>query len=140
MSRRQKAPLHPLTEEEKAVLEEVSNSRSLPWVQVSRAKALLAVSEGQNFTQAAHSAGYKLGDSVADWVSRFNREGLTALEPKHGGGPVPQYTAKEKQRILAELQRTPQRAKDGTATWSLETLKRALRKAEDGLPHGGFVA
>jgi len=135
MSRRQKDPLRPLTDEEQAILEEVSHSRSLPWVQVSRAKALLAVSEGKTFTQAAHSVGYKLGDSVADWVSRFNRDGLSALEPKHGGGPVRQYTHTEKQRILAEVQRTPQRDKDGTATWSLETLKRALRTAEDGLPH-----
>ena len=85
MSRRQKDPLRPLTDEEQAILEEVSHSRSLPWVQVSRAKALLAVSEGKTFTQAAHSVGYKLGDSVADWVSRFNRDGLSALEPKHGG-------------------------------------------------------
>ena len=28
----------------------------------------------------------------------------------------------------------PDRGRDGTATWSLTTLRRALRRAEDGLP------
>jgi transposase len=29
----------------------------------------------------------------------------------------------------------PDRQKDGTATWSLSTLQRALQQAEDGLPN-----
>ncbi len=68
-------------------------------------------------------------------VARFNREGLTAVEPRHGGGPRVKYGAAERERILAEVQRTPDRARDKTATWSLTTLQRALRRAEDGLPH-----
>jgi hypothetical protein len=35
---------------------------------------------------------------------------------------------------LREARRTPDREQDGTATWSLSTLQRALRRAEDGLP------
>ena len=42
--------------------------------------------------------------------------------------------ADEQQRILAEWARTPQREQDGTATWSLSLLQRALRQADDGLP------
>ena len=33
-----------------------------------------------------------------------------------------------------EARRTPDREQDGTATWSLTTLQRALRQAPDGLP------
>ena len=40
----------------------------------------------------------------------------------------------EQERILAEVRRSPDREQDGTATWSLTTLQRALRCAPDGLP------
>jgi hypothetical protein len=35
--------------------------------------------------------------------------------------------------MLAEFERQPDREKDGTATWSLSTLQRALREAPTGL-------
>ena len=73
-------------------------------------------------------------DAVSQLVSRFNQEGLAALEPGHGGGPAIKYGAVEQARILAEVRRKPNLAQDGTATWSLSTLQRALRQAEDGLP------
>ncbi len=61
-------------------------------------------------------------------------EGLTALEPGHGGGSPISYGVAETERILAEVRRMPERAQDGTATWSLSLLKRKLREAPDGLP------
>ena len=42
--------------------------------------------------------------------------------------------ARQRERILAEARRAPVPAQDGTATWSLSTLQRALRRAPDGLP------
>jgi transposase len=71
---------------------------------------------------------------VAAWVARFNREGLSAVSPTHGGGPPIRYADQQRRRILAEATRVPDRERDGTATWSLGTLRRALRHAEDGLP------
>jgi hypothetical protein len=59
---------------------------------------------------------------------------LTALQPGHGGGPAKGYGVREQARILAEVRRAPDREADGTATWSLTTLQRALRRAPDGLP------
>jgi transposase len=38
------------------------------------------------------------------------------------------------QRILQEVDREPTPEADGTATWSLGTLKKSLRTAPDGLP------
>ena len=49
-------------------------------------------------------------------------------------GPPIQYGTVERARILREFERSPDREQDGTATWSLTTLQRALRKAPDGLP------
>jgi hypothetical protein len=56
------------------------------------------------------------------------------LDRRHGGGPAIQYGTPERERILAELRRPPDRERDGTATWSLTSLQRALRTAPDGLP------
>lgn len=67
-------------------------------------------------------------------VERFNREGLAAIQPKHGGGPKPKYTAEKRDRVLQEVRRQPSAEQDGTNTWSLTTLQQTLRKAADGLP------
>ena len=134
MTRRQKDPLRPLSAEEREILERISRAQSDPASHVARAKALLAVADGASYTRAAQSTGRRSGDAVSHLVSRFNREGLAAIEPRHGGGPPIEYGLEERKRILAEFERQPDREEDGTATWSLNTLQRALRIATDGLP------
>lgn len=134
MTRRQKDPLRPLTAEERTLLEKLSRSLSQPAAHVERAKALLAVADGQSYTAAAVIAGRRSGDGVAHLVSRFNQAGVAALETQHGGGPAPLYTAAVRERILREVQRVPDLDQDGTGIWSLKTLQRALRRAPDGLP------
>jgi transposase len=134
MPRRQKEPLRLLTPAEHARLTRLSRSQSEPAAPVARAKALLAVAGGQRFTDAARVAGRRSGDAVGQLVARFNRAGLEALQPSHGGGAAKAYGAHEQARILAEVRRVPDREVDGTATWSLTTLQRALRRAPDGLP------
>jgi transposase len=134
MTRRQKDPLRALTEEERKLLVRISRSHAEPATHVARAKALLAVADGHSYTAAAKTAGRRSGEAVSHLVSRFNQEGLAALEPGHGGGRKPTYTASDRDRILAEARREPDREKDGTATWSLSTLRGALRRVPDGLP------
>jgi transposase len=134
MSRIQKDPLRPLTVEERAELERVSRGQAIPAASVARAHAVLAVADGQSFTVAARRAGCRAGDTVAQWVARFNDVGLAALEPGHGGGQPKRYGLADHERILREVRRAPDREADGTATWSLSTLQRALRQAPDGLP------
>jgi transposase len=134
MSRPQKDPLRPLRDEERTELTGLSRSRSAPAAQVIRARTLLAVAAGRSYTEAALLAGRHTGDTIRDWVSRFNREGMAAVIPRHGGGPPIRYGQEQQKRILAELQRAPDRERDGTATWSLTTLQKALRRTPDGLP------
>jgi transposase len=134
ITRRQKDPLRPLTDEERSVLTQISRAQSEPASHVARAKALLVVAEGQTYTAAARAAGRRSNDAVSHLVSRFNRDGLAAIEPGHSGGPRIVYGVEERKRILAEFERQPDRDRDGTATWSLSTLQRALREAPDGLP------
>src|SRR3982751_3648567 len=133
MSRRQKDTLRSLSEEERPSVAGLSGPRGVPAAQVARARALLAVAGGQSYTEAACLVGRDNGDTVARWVAGFNRDGLAAVVPRHGGGHPVRYGAAEQRRILAEVAQGPQRARDGTATWSLTTLRDALRRAEDGL-------
>jgi transposase len=134
MAHPQKTPLRALTEEERSLLQQIARSPSEPAGHVARAKALLAVAAGAPFTHAARAAGRRSGDGVALLVARFNRQGLAALDRQPGGGPPCQYGAAAAARILREFRRPPDREADGTATWSLTTLQRALRRAPDGLP------
>lgn len=134
MPRRQKDPLRPLTPAERVALEALSRAQREPASHVARARLVLAVADGQSYTAAARGIGRRSGDAVAQLVARFNREGLAAIVPGHGGGTAVVYQEAARARILAEVQRVPDREADGTATWSLSTLRRALRRAPDGLP------
>src|SRR6266540_3306202 len=115
MAHPQKLRLRALSADEQEALEAVARAGSERADRVARAKALLAV-------------------AVARLEARFNAEGLVALAPGHGGGPPVAYGAAARERILREFRRVPDREGDGTATWSLTTLQRALRAAPDGLP------
>jgi transposase len=134
MSRRKKDPLRPLTEPERQELVQRSRSQSAPAVEVTRAQILRAVARGEDYQAAARTAGRRSGDAVAHLVARFNAAGTAALTPRHGGGRRPTYGPEATTRILTEVRRTPTSENEGTATWSLATLRRSLRAAPDGLP------
>jgi transposase len=134
MSRRTTDPLRELTADERTELIRTSRSQAAPAAEVIRAKLLLAVADGDDYQAAAHSVGRRSGDAVSHLVARFNAEGLAALTPRHGGGRRPAYGLGARARIAAEAARAPTPEADGTATWSLSTLQRALRAAPDGLP------
>jgi transposase len=134
MSRRRKDPLRSLTADERRELTQVSHSRTGSAARVARAVMILAVADGSDYQQAARAAGRKSGDAVSHLVARFNREGVAALDPRHGGGHEPIYDGAARDRILREVARTPAPETDGTSTWSLTILRRVLRAAPDGLP------
>src|SRR3954462_8583690 len=112
MSRRRKDPLRTLTDGERASLEQLGRATSAPAGIVARARALLAVADGCSYTEAAWRVGRRSGDAAGELVARFNRAGLPGGEPRHGGGPRVRYGAVERERILAEVHRTPDRERD----------------------------
>jgi transposase len=132
MPQRQKQPLRPLTDAEESELERLSRSQQTAAAVVSRARTLLAVARGRPYTVAARETGRKSADGVAKLVARFNLHGLAALESRPGGRPPLLYGAAQRHRILDTARRPPDREQDGTATWSLSTLQRVLRR-EPGL-------
>jgi len=130
-----KERLRALTDEERTALTRVSKAGSERVDRVRRATALLAVAQGRPFAQAARGAGFRSGTAVADLVGRFNRRGLAALSIAPGRGPKPTYGAPARAQVVATAQRTPDRRADATATWSLGTLQRTLRR--EALPRIG---
>jgi len=132
MSSPQKEPLRSLTVQETHELQRLVKASSERVDTVRRAKALLALTDGQSFTQAAAQAGFKEADSVCKLVRRFHRTGLAALFIAAGCGRKATYSSEERQQILEELRSAPDREQDQSASWSLALLERALRRS--GLP------
>lgn len=127
-------PLRPLTEPEREELQRVGRAPSETVNRHQRAIALLAVDAGKTLSDAARAAGWKVPDPVTRLIRRFNERGLAALDDLPRSGHPRSYGPTERARIEQELRRSPLLKADGTATWSLTTLQRALRDAPDGLP------
>ena len=88
MSRRQKDPLRAMTAEEEAWVQRIARATREPATQVVRAKQVV-VAAGQSSSQAARLTGRRAGDAGATLGSRFNREGIHALERRSGGAASP---------------------------------------------------
>jgi transposase len=134
MARPQSRPLRKLSKAERRELTALSRSHTAPAAHVTRARLVLLVADGHSFQDAARAAGRQSGDPVAHLVTRFNDEGTAAVVPRHGGGRARVYGEQARDRILREARRVPTPEQDGTASWSLSTLQKALRQAADGLP------
>jgi transposase len=124
----QQESLRALSSEERATLERLVKRTSERVDRVRRARALWAVAAGVSFAAAARAAGLRSATTVADLVGRFNASGLAVLSIGGGCGRKPTDDAAARAEIVATAQRPPERRQDGTATWSLNLLQRALRK------------
>ncbi len=132
MGRPVKEAMRPLQLSENQELQRIVQATSERVDTVRRATALLSVAAGKSRTVAGQEAQVSR-QAVTQMVKRFNQKGLAALSIAPGRGRKPTYTSPEQARIMAEVQRTPDRQADQTATWSLMTLRQALRK--EALPH-----
>ncbi len=116
-------PLRPLIDTERNELTRISQASNERLNRHRRAVALLAVEAGKTLTDAAKAAGWKSQKTVTRLLRRFNERGLAALDDCPRSGHPRSYGLTERARILRELRRSPSRNEDGTATWSLTTLR-----------------
>src|SRR5947208_11715993 len=123
MAQPQKEPLRALSEQEKRELQRLVKASSERLDVVRRAKALGAVASGKPLTEAAHEAGLKSGKGVSKLVKRFNTHGLAALSIAAGRGRKPTYTSQQHARMLAEVQRERDRAKEQRASRAMMVLR-----------------
>ncbi len=128
MARVPKPGLRAMTAAEQATLRRLHAAGSERVDHVRRATALLAVAQGHSFAHAARQAGFHSASTVTGLVLRFNAQGLEALHSGAGRGRKPVYDAAARAPIVATAPRPPDRTRDGTATWSLSTLERTLRR------------
>jgi len=135
MGRRRVETLRPLSADEQAALRRIAQARYERVDRVGRAVALLAVAAGRTYTEAARQAGWRSHTGVAKLVHRFNQRGLAALDIAAGRGRRPTYPLAARTRIVRVAQQAPDRRADQTATWSLSTLQRRLRR--EGFPRIG---
>ncbi len=135
MATMQQERLRPPTLAEQRELKTMVKGSSERVDRVKRATALMAVAGGQPFSAAARAAGYRSPQAVTYLVRRFNRAGLGALGIAAGRGRRPTYDSAARARIVATAPRPPDRRADGTATWSLSTPERTVRR--EGLPRVG---
>lgn len=140
MAPQQQERLRALTAEEQGTLEQVRQATSGRHDEVQRATALLAVAAGASFAAAARGVGYAGGSTVQALVKRFNTRGPAAVAIAPGRGPKVRYDATTRAQVVALAQRSPDRKVDGTATWSLSTLARAVQRAICPAPKSRTIA
>ncbi len=129
MGRPVKERLRAFSEPEAQELQQVVKATSERVDSVRRAKALLSVAAGKSRTVAGQEAGLSR-EGVSQVVKGFNQCGLDILSIALGRGRKPTYTSQQQARIIAEVQREPDREKDQSATWSLLLLRQALRDTD----------
>ena len=124
----QQEPLRPLSVQEWQTLDRMARASSERMDQGQRARALVAVAERQSYAEAARQAGFRSATTVANLVRRFNGAGVRAVTIAAGRGRRPTYTTQARAQIVAVAQEQPRRREDHTATWSLTTLQRRVRR------------
>ncbi len=128
MARAQHEPLRPVSDAEQQALVAVVKATSERVDRVRRARALMVVVETGSFIAAAREAGFHSVTAVTNLVQRFNQRGVEALTITAGRGRRPTYDPMARAQIVHVAQTPPDRREDQTATWSLATLQRRLRR------------
>ena len=133
MSRHKKDPLRELTAEELRELNRIARSQATPAAELIRAEILLAVAQGDDYRTAARPPAAAPATPSRTWSTASTPRARPRCAPPRRrssrdlwpGGPGADHRR-------GRSDTAPEG--DGTATWSLSTLRRALRTAPDGLP------
>lgn len=116
------APPLPLTETERQVLEELSRSRTAPYRDVQRARALLLAGQGLANTAVAGRVG-TTDSTVKAWRDRFAQQGLSKFgEVAPGRGRKPMISEEKIAEIVRATQET---TPPGQTHWSCRSMAKA---------------
>jgi transposase len=119
--------LRQLTAEEVATVERIRDCGRERMDRIRRADVVLTAHQGWSTSVVAGVTGYS-SRGVDNLVARFNAVGLAALDVAAGRGRKRTYDEAARVQIVATAQRAPDRREDGSATWSLSLLRRALQR------------
>jgi transposase len=116
-----------LSEQQRADLNEIAQSRSLPAGFVFRAKLILMLAEGLAYP-AIQERLQTTRPTIWRWKQRFIEEGLEGLDTYHPGQPAVVLTPALRAKILGATRRKP---KDGSTHWSCRKLAATIRVSKD---------
>ncbi|MGD1095499.1 MAG: IS630 family transposase [Bryobacteraceae bacterium] len=111
-----------LTDEQRNELGKWAASRTLPAEDVFRARLVLALAEGQTYSQIMRSLQTS-APTISRWKQRFEQQGLDGLDPRHKGSQPRVADAQGQARIARKTQQKPA---DGSTHWSCRKMAQAL--------------
>src|SRR5579863_5453314 len=111
-----------VSEEQRSELRTWAMSRTLPAGDVFRARLILALADGQTYSQIM-ALLQTTAPTISRWKQRFEEAGIAGLDPRHKGSQPRVADAKVQARIAHKTQQKPS---DGSTHWSCRKLARVL--------------
>lgn len=111
-----------LSDEQRAELERLARTPSVPNQLAQRARIVLRAAEGATNRQIAAELGLSL-PTVGDWRTKFAREGTDGLSDRPRPGRPRTVDETTVNRVVAKALEPPP---DGTSRWSVRDLARCL--------------
>ena len=94
-------------------------------VAARRMLAIARVKDGVPRAEAARACGMH-GQTLRDWVHRYNVDGLPGLTNRHGGGGKPRLNGGQREYLAALVRSGPDIAVHGVVRWRRIDLARAM--------------
>src|SRR5215469_13445808 len=111
-----------VTDEQQQELSKWAASRTLPAGDVFRARLILALADGQSYSQIMKTLR-TTAPTISRWKKRFKEDGLAGLQPQHKGSQPRVADAYTQARIARKTQQKPT---DGSTHWSCRKMAEAL--------------
>src|ERR1051326_8684349 len=111
-----------VTDEERRELGKWATSRTLAAGDVFRARLILALADGQTYSQIMASL-QTTAPTISRWKQRFEEAGIAGLDPRHKGSQPRVADAKVQARVARKTQQKPS---DGSTHWSCRKLAKVL--------------
>ena len=118
-----------LTTDQRAELNSIAQSRSLPAGYVFRAKLILMLAQGASFNTVKRRLQTS-APTIVRWKQRFLESGLDGLDTYHPGQKAAVLTPTLRARILSVTRKKPS---DGSTHWSCRKLAAALGVSKDAV-------
>jgi transposase len=127
MARKARIPV--CTEADRIILMEWSNSRSIEWRLVGRARIIMQLLDGIPVNKVAQALGTGQ-NTVIKWRNRFATRGVNGLHDQPRSGKPAKYDDVFRNQILQTLELPPPK---GQACWDGPTIAKHLQASDDAV-------
>ena len=121
--------LRELTDEERATVERLAASRPAPARQVERTQIIQLAAQKLTAPQVAERPRVH-AQTVRDWITRLNAQGLPGLDDRPRSGKPPTYTPEQAGAVVAAALSDPQGLGQPFACWTLDRLAAYLAESK----------